>query len=189
MSDAETINEVDNIDAERPSVAAGWTLVGECHQDAPAVVLQRIREVWRVVAGWGRSWDDPDRVAVSPEEALAQLPPWFKNGWPCEDQVDFECWLADVDERDWVWWSGAVVDSYVKVDLKTWSMPMTARTVRGVMLQAGATIIYNDVWIPPDKVSMLTSLRRKRDGHVSVKQLYPNDVAYGIDIQKYWPPG
>lgn len=112
----------------------------------PSGFLERFRDVWRVVASWGRFCDDDAGDWPTEEECLASLPLEFSSSLTVTRKDDISGWLDDVHDRDWVLWSSALVGRCVKIDLSSKSMPISTWPIRLVAEIVGATIIYADLW-------------------------------------------
>lgn len=125
----------------------GLTVVVRPKLTTSEELLKQIKTVWSIVASWGRYCDEEKGGWPSPEECLALLPSGFKAAWEINTEFSFESWLDDLHERDWIWWSSAVLNDQIKIDLNNWSFPGAYWMLDFVIEKAGGEIIYRDQWI------------------------------------------
>jgi hypothetical protein len=55
--------------------------------------------------------------------------------------ADFELW-----ERDWIWWSSAVVGDYIKIDLEVYSLPTGFLPIEATTHACGGKVILYGDW-------------------------------------------
>jgi hypothetical protein len=108
---------------------------------------------------------------VSGEDAREQLPEWLCTHLPFESPELIENWLLDIDQRQWYWWSGAVVGPFIKIDLCMEGLPNSSKELRQVVAAAGVTLIYDDLWITSEQVLALPKCARNEHGMVSIAQI------------------
>jgi hypothetical protein len=145
---------------EMQNVAAGngadpeelpLTLVAASPSAEPSVLLTRVAQAWSIVAAWGRAYDDEQDKECeewpSNEECYDQLPGWLRSVWPGPDDLLFESWLCDLDERTWIWWRGEAFATFVKIDLSSSSLPCSTSSLQVVIEAAGGDVLYADRWI------------------------------------------
>jgi hypothetical protein len=131
--------------AARPPDIAQSLIATPEHLDAKDL-LQKIKEVWSIVAGWGR-WSDEDLGEwPSSDQCLRDLPEWFAMTIQSVPHFEFENWLQDLHDRNWTWWSGAILDDHIKIDLNVTSRPASFWMLHFVIEKCGAVVIYNGEW-------------------------------------------
>jgi hypothetical protein len=108
--------------------------------------LGKFREVWTVVASWGRWCDEEIGEWPTEAECLAALPGPFVDALRRSRAVDIVGWLDDLHDRDWILWSCSARDGSVKIDLDANSMPLSAGPVRLVVEVLGGQVLYSDLW-------------------------------------------
>lgn len=108
--------------------------------------LQRLKDVWQVVASWGRWCDEELGEWPSQDKYLASLPETFALAIRAVPSFEIENWLQDLHDRNWIWWSGSVRDDLVKIDLNTDSMPESFWMFDFVVEHIGGQIIYRGGW-------------------------------------------
>jgi hypothetical protein len=111
-----------------------------------AQLLERIREVWVVVAAWRRWCDEALGDWPEPPEALGKLPGWFRTQWLKRPEFEWENWFNDLHDRDWIWWSRAAVGDRVKLDIHAESLPLSLWALRQVVEMAGGLIVAQGQW-------------------------------------------
>lgn len=139
-----------NLEHARPQTKPpgfGYSLV--LRPAEPLEFLNRFREIWRVVASWGRFRDESAGDWPSEEECLASLPKDFASLLKDTRGIDIPSWLDDVHDRDWVVWSLAALDSDVRIDLSAESMPISTWPIRLIAELLGGEVIYADLWQRP----------------------------------------
>jgi len=122
-----------------------FTVVADPRDQAPDALLDEIRAVWAVVATWGRWCDEEAGEWPSIEDCLSHLPSSFRHRISSASPSGTQGWLEALHDRDWIWWSAAVVDGYVKVDLDSDSSPLSTYALRFVLETCGGTIVFDDV--------------------------------------------
>lgn len=136
-SEAQNV-EVSRLD-EKPE--GGQTIIARAKDTNAETLLQRIREVWKIVANWGTGIVDDN---ISEEQFLSQLPEWFKVQLTSNTALN----ILDLTlDRDWVWWSSTAIGNIVKIDLKMESFPNSTLPIRGVIEASGGDIVYEGKWI------------------------------------------
>jgi hypothetical protein len=138
-----------DIETERPEESPpslGYSIiVGTAN---PAMLLRQFRQVWRVVASWGRFSDEGLGDWPSNEQCLEALPADFVSVLRTSRPEDIEGWLGGLHDREWVLWSSAVIDNLVKIDLAAEAMPISASPVRLVAELLGGEVLSSDLWHP-----------------------------------------
>ena len=110
-------------------------------------VLKKIRSVWAVVASWGRWCDEELGDWPSREECISALPGWMKEQMMQVEGYEIENWLDDLHDRNWIWWSSSVENSFIKIDIQCESMPISSWMLEFVIEKVGCQVIYRDMWI------------------------------------------
>jgi hypothetical protein len=151
--------EQENLKKERPDIRPvpfwGLTIVARAKDAESEDVLQRVKEIWSIVASWGRIWDEEvgegEGEESSPPTPLEtytnQLPAWIHTTFP-----EFLNWIPFFFEREWIWWSGAIVNDLVKIDLSVESMPNSTGIFESLIEKCGSEILYNDMWIDAKEI-------------------------------------
>jgi hypothetical protein len=111
-----------------------------------AELLARLRDIWQVVAGWGRWSDENLGDWPSQSQCVASFPTWFTACLQAVPSFEIENWLQDLHDRNWIWWSGAVIDGFVKIDLNAESMPASFWMLKFAVEKIDGQVIYQDVW-------------------------------------------
>lgn len=112
----------------------------------PTELLARLREVWAVVAEWGR-WSDEDlRERPFQEQCMAALPAWFAASLQSVPASEIQDWLQNLHERRWVWWSGAVINGDVRIDLSAERMPASFWMLDFVVEKLGGKVTHRGYW-------------------------------------------
>jgi hypothetical protein len=143
--------EEKHVDLDRPTErppAFGYTVVLRPTRASPAEFLARFREVWCLVASWGRYLDEEAGEWPSDDTCMAALPKDFARAVQANWSVDVDGWLQDVHDRDWILWSASASGELVKIDLSADSMPISSWPLRFVAAVIGADVIYADTWKP-----------------------------------------
>jgi hypothetical protein len=119
--------------------------------------LERIRSAWSSVATWGRWCDDELGTWPSRAECLRDLPQWLQDSFGSEPEFEFDNWLSDLHDRSWIWKAARCLgEALIKIDLLADSLPVSLWTLRFVIENAGAEVLYDDVWIDDQRASLLT---------------------------------
>ncbi len=144
-----TTEEQRNVGKSRPDEqpnAGGHTIFAFSKDGDGEKLLAKVREVWTIAASWGR-WVD-EELGEWPEldECIKQLPKWFGKKM-IADVAIVEDWMSLLHDREWRWWSGAVVNNYVKVDIAVDSFPASFLALRDVINMSGGVVSYDDKWI------------------------------------------
>jgi hypothetical protein len=146
--------EVGYIKQECPNVRPpifGQTIIAVPDGISGIELLQRVREVWSVVAQWGRCFDEECVGRPESGEAVRLLPGWFFSQWLTQRYaLDLESWFYFLDIREWTWWSGACVGDRVKIDINAEGLPNELWALLVVVEMAGGSIAYEDMWIATD---------------------------------------
>ncbi|HLV98753.1 MAG TPA: hypothetical protein VKT82_08775 [Ktedonobacterales bacterium] len=141
--------EREYVQRERPNEPPpdfGMTLLAVPTAISCTELLERIRQVWSVVATWGRWCDEELGDWPESQAALEACPVWLRSAWLGEPAFEWEQWLDDLHDRAWTWWSGAVVDDQVKIDVNAESLPLSLWPLRTVVEKAGGVVIFEDLW-------------------------------------------
>lgn len=109
-------------------------------------VLDRIAAVWEVVAKWGR-WCDED-LGDWPEtqNAIGELPAWFAERASSDPDFGVESWMDDLHDREWWWWSGAIIGQYIKIDIAADSSPISTWPLQYVIEKSGGVVARRGDW-------------------------------------------
>jgi len=75
------------------------------------------------------------------------LPDWFASALRSVPEFEIENWLDDLHDRGWIWWSSAVVNNSVKIDVSADSMPSPFWMLDFVVEKAGGYIVHRGEWI------------------------------------------
>ncbi|HYW25508.1 MAG TPA: hypothetical protein VE953_15165 [Terriglobales bacterium] len=134
---------------ERPP-GGGFTLVVAPSGSSANELVERMRSAWSVVASWGRWSDEELGDFPESEEALAGVPDWLRSR--LEGRPELQNWLDDLHEREWVWWSSALVGDRVKLDVQALSLPVSLWPMRFLVELAGGTILEEDAWLPVGEI-------------------------------------
>jgi hypothetical protein len=140
---------------EKPPSGFGVTLIVEPHEQSAQALLDRLREAWSVVASWGR-WSD-EELGEWPEagEALATLPEWLRTRVRAEPAYELQNWMDDLHDREWIWWSGAVVGDRVKLDVQALALPASLWPLESLVSWAGGAVLDRlQPWVPSDEVRL-----------------------------------
>lgn len=124
----------------------GLTFLVRSDQLEAGELLQRLKDVWQVVASWGRWCDEDLGQWPSQEQCLASLPGWFASALRSVPAFEIENWLQDLHDRNWIWWSGAVTNDTIKIDLSVDSMPASFWMLEFVVEKVGGQIVYRGEW-------------------------------------------
>jgi hypothetical protein len=157
------LEEERNVELERPDEKPsgfGVTLIVDPGAQPARALLDRLREAWSVVAGWGR-WSDED-LGEWPENegALEALPEWLRTRLREEPAYELQNWLDDLHDREWIWWSGAVVGDRVKVDVNALGLPASLWPLESLVSWAGGKVIDRlQPWVPSDEVRLYDGTR------------------------------
>ena len=130
---------------DTPADGFGWTVGALPKSIEVDVLLARFREVWRVVAQWGR-WSDEDLGEWKSDELIAQLPAWFLEKLSRQPSYEVENWMEDLHDRAWQFAGGCRCGSGVKLDLFAESLPLSSWPLRFVVELCGGEVAYDDVW-------------------------------------------
>jgi hypothetical protein len=144
------IQEKINIKKKRPDEPPegfGLTLITYSKDKSPKSLLSMIRSVWEVVATWGRWCDDELGEWPTLDECISSLPIFFQKSVKLYPEEEIENWLDDLHDRQWIWWSSTEIESGVKIDLVTDSMPVSTWPLEFVVTISGGLIVYKDIWI------------------------------------------
>jgi hypothetical protein len=155
MSDLD-LEEVENVKRQRPNERPptfGLTLMAVPCGSSSAQLLERVREVWVVVAAWGRWCDEALGDWPGPTEALGELPDWFRSHRLKRPEFEVEDWFNELHDRDWIWWSGAAVGDQVKLDINAESLPLSLQALRQVVEMAGGLIVAEGQWATDHEAS------------------------------------
>lgn len=151
-----TPDEVANLAAHRPDSEPpgfGRTILARVPAGLDAqAIMERIQGAWEVIARWGRWCDEELGEWLPTEEGLGQLPEWLQEAFKHEPSFEAENWMNTLHDREWVWWSGAVLDGLLKIDLDLEAMPVSTWPVEFVLEKAGATVVYRNGWLSPGEV-------------------------------------
>ena len=82
------------------------------------------------------------------------MPEWFRLVFDSDPSTSFAGWPDTLDEREWIWWSGAVVNNAVKVDINAEAMPVSYWQVQFVLEKAGGTLCTEGVGLAPTRRSV-----------------------------------
>ncbi|WP_417380801.1 hypothetical protein [Gimesia sp.] len=55
--------------------------------------------------------------------------------------------MDDLHDRDWIRWNGATMEQYIKIDLKSDSLPISTWTLQYVIEKAGGTVKQKGEWM------------------------------------------
>jgi hypothetical protein len=147
-----TPEEQSNVALERPDEKPpgfGLTFVVDPGEWPPQALLDRLREAWTVVAGWGRWSDEELGDWPEAEAALRALPEWLSARLRSEPAFELRNWLDDLHDREWIWWSGAVVGDRVKLDVRALALPASYWTLQSLVSWAGGTVVERiEPWVP-----------------------------------------
>jgi len=105
------------------------------------LVLNRIREAWRVIAGWGRWCDENLGEWPSTKQCLASLPNRLAAALEREEAFEVENFLDTLHDRDWIWWSGHAFDDFIKLDIAVFSEPSSFWPLEYVARNSGSRLI------------------------------------------------
>ena len=111
----------------------------------PQALLERVREAWLAVARRGRWSDEELGDWPSTEECLADLPGWLRESLGREPHEAGNL-MDDLHDREWVWWSGATLDRFLKIDLSSEGMPISTWMIEFVVEKAGAAVVSRGDW-------------------------------------------
>ncbi len=125
----------------------GRTIVGQAVGGSEFEILQHVKGVWRIVASWGRWCDDACGQWPSPECCQRDLPTWYRTSIADARGFDFESWLDDLHDREWIWWSAYAERGLLKVDIQVFAAPTSIWTIEDVLLRAGIRILYDGDWL------------------------------------------
>lgn len=127
-------------------------------------LLDRVKDVWKTVADWGTWRDETLGEWPSDDECAKRLPDWFRLELERHPTFSLQAWISDLHDRDWIWWSGRVVDGWVKIDLDSQSLPISTWMLEAVVESTGGKIVYRDNWISDDAaIAMAASKKRDSD--------------------------
>jgi hypothetical protein len=112
--------------------------------------MQRIQEIWSIVATWGR-WCDKQKQLPSVDEAIRAIPRWFSDFVETDATASLDNWMNDLDDRDWVVWSVARQENVLKIDLDSEAAPFGTYPLDIVIFAVGGSIASGDLWV--DNVS------------------------------------
>lgn len=145
------LEETENVRLERPGQRPptyGLTIVARPSSLSAEQLLERLREAWGIVSSWGR-WSDEELGGwPEPKVALAQLPDWARLRLAQEPGFELDNWFDDLHDRDWIWWSGAVVAGMVKLDVEAFSMPVSLWPLKAFVEWAGGEAVAQKEWTP-----------------------------------------
>jgi hypothetical protein len=149
------LEEQENVSLTRPDQRPptfGLTLVAKPNGPSAHDLLRNMREAWSVVAGWGRWSDQEPRDWPENKEVLAAVPNRLRRRLEQLAEGELESWTDDLHDRDWIWWSGAVVGDWVKLDVESFSMPVSLQPLRALVDWSGGTVVAQQDWVPSDRV-------------------------------------
>lgn len=153
----EQLNLLHN-DEQPPLTTLGRTIVVRCSTGSRDL-LSKVKAVWEPVASWG-IWCDNKIPWPATEQVLSAMPGWFREvllTWPSNQ---LENWSFDLQERDWIWWQGKLLDDeLVKIDLETPSMPAGFWPIEVVVELAGGEILYRNMAISDEQALVAVSAR------------------------------
>lgn len=132
---------------QRPDGIALTFVVSVSESVSLELVLERIIQVWRTVAGWGRWCDEDSGDWPDTVDAMQQLPVWFAECLTSEPDYEVTNWMDDLHDRDWIRWNGATMGQYIKIDLKSDSLPISTWTLQYVIEKAGGTVKQKGEWM------------------------------------------
>lgn len=144
--------ELENIEQSRPDTHPpewGQTIIVQSSISNPVTLLENIRSLWQIVAGWGRVWDEP-APHFSDKDCMEQLPAWITA-----DLSDKTSFINDVLEREWLWWSSMAMSDFIKIDVWAEALPNSLYPLCQVIEAAGGIILYKDSWIDLEQVHRL----------------------------------
>ncbi|MBZ0317151.1 MAG: DUF6174 domain-containing protein [Anaerolineae bacterium] len=124
-----------------------------------ADLLLKLKSVWEVAASWGRFCDEDLGDFIKPNEAQSFLPDWLLN----YQRFNLETWLSDLHDREWIWWSSAIVEDYLKLDILAEAMPLSTWPLVIVIEAYGGKVVYDDLWIEPSQIEDKLSLRKRNN--------------------------
>lgn len=123
-------------------------------------LLDRVKDVWKAVAEWGTWRDEQLGEWPTEDECVKRLPDWFRLELVLHPTFSLQAWISDLHDRDWIWWSGRVLDGCIKIDLDSQSMPISTWMLEVVVESSGGRIVYRDNWITDDyAINMARQLR------------------------------
>lgn len=148
-----------NLQEIRPDVhppSLGKTLIVKAEDNAG--LLLKIKSVWQMAAGWGRFCDKDLGEFIEPDEAQKYLPSWL-----LESRIfNLETWLDDLHDREWIWWSSAMVGDYLKLDILAEAMPLSTWTLTVIIETCGAETLYDDLWIDSSQIEEKLRLKARK---------------------------
>ena len=56
-------------------------------------------------------------------------------------------WLDDLHDREWVWWSSALVGDRIKLDVQALSLPVSLWPMRFFVERSGGSVAEEDTWL------------------------------------------
>jgi hypothetical protein len=119
---------------------------------SPGDLLQRVRSVWRVVAGWGRYCDEDLGEFPDAHQAIAQFPDWFQKKLREASPQEIENFLDDADDRNWIWWSSSTLVGGIRIDLSASSLPIGIWIIdQFVLHKCGGQSLYRDDWLSTEQ--------------------------------------
>ena len=121
--ETEESKRIDASDPDDDPKTLALTIVADPRDGDADAHLDRVRDVWRSVARYGYQGDDQVPIPESDDEYFSPFPEWYRQSATSIGAV------AYVDDRDWIWWSGSVVDRLVKIDLRCDGFPTSTFTL------------------------------------------------------------
>jgi hypothetical protein len=131
-----------------PTEGFGRSMIAHATGCSAPELLERFREVWSIVASWGRWCDEDLGEWKSNEENVSQLPKWFQDQLAKQPAFEIENWMADLHDRDWYVAGTCVVEDNLKVDLMAESLPISSWPLRFVLQLSGGDVTYDGMWRP-----------------------------------------
>lgn len=145
------LDEIDRLQreyADTPPDDTAMSIVAT--SDNPTRLLCQTKEVWTVVARFGRYFEEYLGDWPPDEVVFAQLPDWARAEIPyIQDR------FVDINEREWIWWNCVSGDNFVKVDLYIEAFPTSSWIMVELIEALGGNVVYRDDWISLDSARKL----------------------------------
>jgi hypothetical protein len=140
-----------------PDGEHGRTIVIHAENGDSQGLLERVRLVWSVLASCG-FYDNAPYQELSDEDKYKQLNSIFSREETDRLPDDFE-----VFDRDWYWWSSAIIDQFIKIDLIELARPNSFGTIRETIRACGGEILAESDWIDSKSIRAVVEEIKQRE--------------------------
>ena len=117
------------------------------------IFYNNIRDVWKIIASWGR-WPDED-LGDFPElhDCISQLPEWLQSALSKDEENIIDNWVSELHDREWVWWSGFAEDRILKIDVDCESSPASLGALNYLISKTEVEKVLAKDWMTFEEAS------------------------------------